>query len=145
MSKSNTFEADFLALVFLNTNIALVGDATGLRGSSAAGDLYFALHSADPGEGGDQQTSEVSYTGYARAAVPRTPVGFTLTGSTITPTSNVEFPVATAGSVTATHFSVGTSSAGAGKILYKGALTPNIPISAGITPRVTTATSITED
>jgi hypothetical protein len=61
MSKSNTFEADFLALVFLNTNIALVGDATGLRGSSAAGDLYFALHSADPGEGGDQQTSEVSY------------------------------------------------------------------------------------
>ncbi len=31
MSKTNTFESDLLLLLFNNTNIANVGDATGLR------------------------------------------------------------------------------------------------------------------
>jgi len=30
-------------------------------------------------------------------------------------------------------------------VLYKGAITPNIAISTGVTPRLTTATAITED
>ena len=34
MSKGNTFENDLLLLLFNNTNIANLGDATGLRGSS---------------------------------------------------------------------------------------------------------------
>ena len=54
MSKGNTFENDLLLLIFNNTNIANLGDATGIRGSSAAGSLYLALHTTDPGEAGDQ-------------------------------------------------------------------------------------------
>lgn len=145
MSKTNTFENDFLLLVFNNTNISLVGDATGLRGATTAGSLYLSLHSADPGEAGSQNTSEVAYTGYARAAVARSGSGFTVSGNSVSPAATVNFPACTGGSATATHFGVGTDASGAGKLLYKGAITPNISISTGVTPQLTTATAITED
>ena len=62
MSKSNTFENEFLLHLLQNADISNVGDATGLRGSSTAGSLYVGLHTADPGEAGDQTTSEATYT-----------------------------------------------------------------------------------
>ena len=46
---------------------------------------------------------------------------------------------------TVTHFSVGTASSGAGKILYSGTVTPNIVTGNGVTPQLTTSTQITED
>lgn len=145
MSKSDTYENELLKLVFNNVAMTLVGDAAGLLPSAAAGSLYVAFHSADPGEGGNQATSEVAYTGYARAAVARTSGGWTVTGNSVSPTANVNTGACTAGATTATHFSVGTSASGAGKVLYKGALTPAISISAGVTPELTTGTTITED
>ena len=145
MSKSNAFEAAYLQLVFQNTNIANIGDATGLRGSAAAGQLFFSLHTADPGEVGTQATSEVSYTGYARVGVARSGAGFTVTDNSVSPAANVDFPACTGGSANATHFSVGVASSGATLVLYKGAVSPTITIAAGVTPRLTTATAITED
>jgi hypothetical protein len=145
VSKGNTFENELLLHIFNNSDVANVGDATGLRGSSTAGSLYYALHTADPGEGGSQTTSECAYTSYARVAAARSGAGFTVTANSVSPAANVDFPAATGGSETATHFSVGTASSGAGKILYKGTVTPNIVISSGVTPRLTTATAITED
>jgi hypothetical protein len=59
MSKSNSLENALLLLIFNNTNFANVGDATGVRGSTTAGSLYLSLHTADPGEAGDQTTSEI--------------------------------------------------------------------------------------
>ena len=147
MSKSDAFEQALLDLIFTNANIANMGDATGVRGSSAAGQLFVSLHTADPGEAGSQNTSEVSYTGYARVGVNRASGagGFTRTGNSISPTGNIDFGACTAGSATATHFGIGTSASGAGTLLYKGAITPSIAISLGVTPRLTTATAITED
>lgn len=145
MSKSDAFESALLALVFQNANIANVGDATGLRGAAAAGQLFVALHTADPGEAGTQATSEVAYTGYARVGLARSSGGFTITGNSVSPAANVDFPACTAGSATATHFSIGVASTGAGMVLYKGAITPTIAIAAGVTPRLTTVTAITED
>lgn len=145
MSKGNTFENELLSLIFANSNIANIGDATGLRGSSTAGSLYAALHTGDPGEAGDQTTNECSYTSYARVAVVRSGAGWTVTGNSVSPAANVDFPAATGGSQTATHFSIGTASGGAGKILYKGTISPNISISSGVQPRLSTATTITED
>ena len=145
MSKSDAFESALLALVFQNANIANVGDATGLRGAAAAGQLFVALHTADPGEAGTQATSEVAYTGYARVGIARSSGGFTITGNSVSPAANVDFPACTAGSATATHFSIGVASTGAGMVLYKGAITPTIAIAAGVTPRLITATAITED
>jgi hypothetical protein len=146
MSKSDAFENSLLLLIFNNTNIANIGDATGIRSSTAAGSLFMALHTADPGEAGSAQTtSEVSYTGYARVGVARSGAGFVVTGNSVSPAANVDFGACTAGTATATHFSVGTVVSGAGQILYRGALSPTISIAAGVTPRVTTATTITED
>ncbi len=134
MSMSNTSETGLLTLLFNNTNWADIGDATGLRGSTTAGSFYVALHTADPGETGTQSTSEISYTGYARVAVARSAGGFTVSGDTVSNTATVQFGECTAGSGTATHFSVGLTPSGAGAILYRGTLDNARTISAGITP-----------
>lgn len=145
MSKSNTFENDLLLLIFNNTNISLVGDATGLRGSAAAGSLYLSLHTADPGEAGDQSTSEIAYTSYARVAVARTTSGFTVSGNAASLAAAVDFPAGTGGTGTATHVGIGTSASGAGKLLYKGALSPSIVCGTGVTPRVNAGQVVTEE
>lgn len=137
MSASNAFEENILKLILQNVDLALIGDATGLRGSTVAGSLFVALHSADPGETGDQTTSEVVYTGYARVAVVRSAAGWAVsTGAT--PTGDnvgaVTFPLCTGGTATATHFSVGTATSGAGSRLLSGALSASLAISNGVTP-----------
>lgn len=145
MSKTNTFENELLRLIFNNEDIALIGDAAGIQNSAAAGSLYVSLHTADPGEAGDQSTSEATYTGYARVAVARTTGGWTVTANSVSPVAAITFGACTAGTNTITHFGVGASSSGAGKLLYKGAVTPNIAVSSGVTPQLTTASAITED
>lgn len=147
-SKSNSFENSLLLLVFNNTNIANVGDATGLRGSSTAGSLYLSLHTSDPGEAGDQTTNEIGYTSYARVAVARASGagGFTVSGNAATLTDALtSFPAGSGGSGTATHFGIGTASSSTGVLLYSGTVTPNIVTGSGITPQLTSATAITED
>lgn len=144
MSKSNAFETAFLQHLFENANIANVGDATGLRGSSTAGSLYFSLHTSDPGEAGDQTTNEIAYTSYARVAVARSSSGWTVSGDAVAVDADVVFPTGAGGSGTATHWGLGTDSSGAGVLLYKGAISPNIVCGSGVTPRLTAGTVVTE-
>jgi len=134
MSMSDVSEAALLDLLFLNTAWANVGNVAGLQPSGVAGSFYVALHTADPGDAGDQTTSEVAYTGYARVAVARSGAGWTRAVSTISNTATVQFGECTALSATATHFSVGTAASGAGSILYSGTLSAPRAISSGITP-----------
>lgn len=134
MTMSNAAEAAFLDLLFLNVDWANVGDAAGLQNSATAGSFYIALHTADPGEAGDQTTSEAAYTGYARVAVARSGAGFSRTGSAISNVATVQFGECTAGSATVTHFSIGTASSGAGQIITSSPLAATRAISAGITP-----------
>lgn len=145
MSKSNAFETALLSLVFENSNIANVGDATGLRGSSTAGSLYFSLHTSSPGEAGDQTTNEVAYTSYARVAVARSSSGWTVSGNAVAVDADVTFPAGTGGSGTATHWGLGTDSSGAGTLLYYGAISPSIVCGNGVTPKLTAGTVVTED
>ena len=145
MSMTDSLEARILDLLFTNANAADIGDATGLRGSTTAGSFWISLHTADPGETGTQTTSEVSYTGYARVSVARSGSGWTRTGNSISPAANIDFPACTGGTAIASHFGVGTASSGAGVLLWKGPVTPNISISNGVTPRLTTASTITQD
>jgi len=142
MSKGNTFENDLLRLIFNATAIANIADNAA---TSPLTNLYVALHTADPGETGDQTTSEVAYTSYARVAVARTSGAWTVTANSVSPVATISLPAGTGGSGTATHFSVGTAASGTGKILYKGAISPSIVCGAGITPQLTTASTITED
>jgi hypothetical protein len=141
MSKSNSLENDFLRLLFNATPIANLADNAA---SSPNTNLYVSLHTADPGEAGDQTTSEATYTGYARVAVARTTGGWTVTGNTATNVATIAFPAGTGGSGTVTFFGVGTASSGAGKLLYSGVVSPSIVTGNGVTPQLPTVT-ITED
>jgi len=134
MSLSNASETALLSLLFNNTAWAGIGDAGGLQPSAAAGNLFIALHTADPGETGNQSTSEAAYTGYARVSVARSAGGFTVAGNQVSNTATVQFGECTAGSATVTYFSVGVATSGATAILYRGALSASRAISAGITP-----------
>lgn len=145
MSATNAFETSLLQHIFTNNDIAGIGDATGLRGSSTAGSVYLSLHTGDPGEAGTQTTSECTYGSYARVAVARSGSGWTVSGNSASLFANVDFPTATSGTETATHFGVGTTSSGTGSLLFKGAISPNISISTGVTPRLTTSTAVTCD
>jgi hypothetical protein len=137
MSASNTFESDVLLLLLNNTNIANLGDATGVRGSTVAGSVYVSLHTGDPGETGTQTTSEATYGGYARVAVARSSAGWTISGTAPTQAANaavVTFVVCSSGSNTITHFVIGRDAAGTGEILLSGALGASLAVSTGITP-----------
>ena len=143
MSFSNQFEADILGLIFNATAISGLADNAS---ASPLTNLFVALHTADPGEGGNQSTNEVSYTGYARVAVLRSGAGWTLAGQTISPTAVIEFGEMTAGtSGTAVYASVGTAASGAGKVIIRGALTPTIPFQVGTVPRIRANSTITMD
>jgi hypothetical protein len=135
MSMTNAAEQALLDLLFLNTDWANIGDAAGLQNSATAGSFFISLHSADPGEAGNQSTSEISYTGYARVGVARTAGGWTRTTSTIANTALVQFGQCTGGTATATHFGIGTDSTGTGNLLLKGALNASLSISNGIQPQ----------
>lgn len=146
MSKSNTFENDLMLLLFNNTSIADIGDAVGIRGATAAGSFYWSLHTADPGEAGTAVTSETAYTGYARVAAARSGAGFTVTGNSVSPPANVDFGECTAlPGAAITHFGIVNMASGAGKLLYKGTLTPNLTMAAGVIPRIKTTSAIVED
>lgn len=45
---------------------------------------------------------------------------------------------------TVTHFGVGTDSSGTGNLIFKGTVTPNISVVAGVTPKLDTGTTITQ-
>jgi hypothetical protein len=78
-------------------------------------------------------------------AVNRNSGGWTVSANSVSPVGNIDFPEATGGSETETHAHVGTASSSTGKILYSGTVTPNISVSTGVMPRLTTASAITED
>ena len=142
MSKGNTFENDLLLLIFNATAIANIADNAA---TSPLTNLYVSLHTGDPGEAGTQTTSESAYTSYTRVAAARTSGAWTVTANSVSPVADITFPAATGGTETVTHFAVGTDASGTGKVLYKGTVTPNISVTSGVTPAVTTASTITED
>lgn len=154
--KSDYLELNYLKLLFNATAFANIADNAA---GSPLTNLYVALHTADPGDGGSQTTNEVTtgqYALYARVAVARTSGGWTVTATgspavtSVSPVATVAFPTtnATGTGCTASYFSVGTDISGAGHLLYAGAITPGIIIpatTAGIIPQLTTASTITED
>lgn len=124
MSATNNGEADVLSYIFKSGGNAWSADAS----------FYVSLHTGDPGEAGDQTSSEATYTSYARVAVSRT-TGFSVSANVAFNPAAVSFPAATGGSNTITHFGIGTSATGSGRLLFSGALTSSLAVSSGITPQ----------
>jgi hypothetical protein len=136
MSKGNTTEGELVAFIFRGTSVPWSGN----------GNFFVAMHTADPGEGGNQTTNEAAYTGYARVAVARDAGGWALSGNQASNAAEVTFPECTGGTETLTHFSIGLAGTSTSQIIYKGALTDNLAISNLITPRFPVGTLVvTED
>ncbi len=145
-SKANGYENSYMLLVFNNTNIANIGDATGLRGSSTAGSLYITLHTGDPGEGGSCTTSEAAYGSYARQGVARSGAGWTVTNNAAVNAALIQFPQATSGSETETYFGICAANSGASVLLYSGALSASLAVSTGVRPQFAAGDlSVSED
>lgn len=143
MSKSNTHETDYLKLIFQNIAIANIGDASGVQPSAAPGSLYVALYTTDPTEA--DTGTEANYTSYARVAVVRSAVGWTVSGNQVANAATITFPTSTGGSNTATHFAVRTAVSG-GDLIGSGALTSSLLISSTDTPKFDLGDlTITED
>jgi hypothetical protein len=133
MSKSNATENDFIKFVF---------NATAMPSYGAS--LQINFHTADPGEGGTATTNEPTPTAYAAKTVTRDNTGFTICDPDGTPNAagsaaktavQVLFDEIESGFVgteTWTHGSV--SVVATGQILYSGALTQPIIVSALSTP-----------
>lgn len=136
MAKSDAFENALLEYVFNDTALGL------------GTDLYLSLHTADPGEAGDQTTNEaaaVNWTNYARVAVTRAVAGWVVTGDTAALAADTNFAEGVAGdNITVTHLGIGTSATGAGMLMYSAALNTAQTVTEGVTPFADTTTAVTE-
>lgn len=147
MSKSDFLENAILKLIFNATAIANIADNAA---ASPLTNLFWSLHTADPTDAGNQSSSETSYGSYARQSVARTTSGMTAStvGST-SPVANVVFPAATSPTLptvqSITFAGIGVAVSGATNLLYSGPVTPNINVSTGVQPILTTASTVTED
>lgn len=142
--KTNVFEQGLLQAVFQAVFSSSGVTTLFANASSPATNIWMSLHSSDPGIGGSQNSAESVYTGYARVSVARTSGGFSVSSNSVSPAANISFPACTGGSTTAVNWGIGLSSAGAGTLLYTGTITPNIVISNGVTPILTTGSAVTE-
>jgi hypothetical protein len=142
MSIADVSETAILAMIFNATTWANYAiNAT----TTPETNIIVAGHTADPGDAGSQSTSEIAYTSYARVNVARTSGGWTITGNSCSPVAAINFPAGTGGSGTMAFFSTGKSGGGASPILFSGTVTPNIVCGSGVTPSLSTATTITLD
>lgn len=142
MSIGDTTENDLLKLIFNATAIANVADNAA---TSPLTNIHVSLHTADPGETGTLSTNETSYGSYARVNVARTTGGWTVTNNSTSPVANIDFAQASSGTATITHFATGKTGGGAATLHFSGTVSPNISVSTGVTPRLTTASTITLD
>ena len=144
--KTDYFENALLKLIFQAIPIAALADNAA---TAPATTLYLSLHTADPTDAATgQTTNECTYTNYIRIGLTRAGSHWTVTGNSVSPVSNVEFPACATGFVgtqIATHAGIGLSASGAGVLIYSGPISPSISIGAGVIPRLTPASAITED
>lgn len=147
--KSDTFEAELLAHIFVDSAIGNIGDVPGLPAAATEGNLYVSLHTAALDDTSVQNTNETAYTDYVRKAVPRNSTWWdvTTTPGTVYPAQDLDFIEcgATPGAAVG-WFAVGKEAGtGATDILYWGAITPSITMATGVIPRIKTTSTITED
>lgn len=142
MGKNNYLSNGLLNLIFQAATLANIAENAS---SSPITTLYISLHTADPTASGNQASNECTYTGYARVGVVRTSGGWTTASAeSVSPQAAITFPAGTGGSGTAAFMGIGTASSGVGNLLYSGPITPNINTGNGVTPQLTTGTTITE-
>jgi len=142
MSIADATENAILNLVFSATTWANYAiNAT----TSPETNIHVSLQTADPTDTGTMSSNETTYTSYARVNVARSTGWSTATTGVVSPAANIDFPAGTGGSGTISFFSTGKTGGGTTAILWSGAVSPTIAAGNGVTPRLTTATTISLD
>ncbi|MDX1487531.1 MAG: hypothetical protein R3268_04970, partial [Acidiferrobacterales bacterium] len=121
MPATDVLEDELLDLLFLNAAFDNIGDATGIGGSSTAGNFEVSLHTGTLTDTSTQTTSEAAYTSYARvddANTARAGSAWTVTSGTVTNDNAITFPQATGGSETETDFGLGSDVAASELWIY---------------------------
>ena len=149
-AKQNDFESDLLELLFTNSAAGshIVAWGSGLLAATTAGNVRLSLHTASPGEAGAQNTTEISYTGYARPQVARSTAGWTVTANQVANDAIITFGEKTnTGSSTAGDVGIGGDNAtGAGELFYYGALTSDLAVGQNVEPQFAiSALTVDED
>lgn len=135
-SMVNGFETSLGQLLFRNTTLSNVGDATGLVGSSTAGSTQLALHTSALVETDTLLTaSEVAYTGYARPTQARSAAGWDTSGDTISNAALIQFGEMSAGGPdTVVHLGCGLIATGDVLRLHQD-LAADLVINNGVNPQ----------
>lgn len=132
MAKSNTLETGLLKLIYQNIALANIGDVSGLQPSATAGSLYVALYTTNPTDA--DVGTEATYTSYARVAVVRSAVGWTVVDNTVSNAGILSFPANTGTSETSIYVAIRTAITG-GDLLYHGALAAPLVVENGNIPK----------
>jgi hypothetical protein len=118
MSATNSTETAILSLIFTATAWA---DIAQDDGSSPQTSYWISLHTASPGEGGDQTTNETAYTGYA--------------GGSVTNDAEIAFGQCSASPGAAiTHVGLGKASSAAGTLMLFNELDNSVTMQVGTVP-----------
>jgi hypothetical protein len=135
-SMVNGFENVLALLLFNNTGIANIGDATGLPGSASPGSTQLALSTAALTDADTVLTAtEVAYTGYARPTQARSSAGWTVSGDTASNAALIQFGEMTAGGPdTVVHLGLGFLATGDVLRLHQD-LTADLVINNGVNPQ----------
>ena len=136
-SMSNGFENVLALLLFNNTTLANIGDATGLVGSTSAGSTQLALSTVALTDADTLLTAtEVAYTTYARPLQARSSAGWTISGDTASNAALIQFGEMTAGGPdTVVHLGLGFIATGDVLRLHQD-LTADLVINNGIAPQL---------
>lgn len=137
MSATDTFESEMLNLIFLNDNIDQIGDATGIVGSTGAGNLELSLSTAALDDTSNQNTTEATYTGYARQDIGRSGANWTVSGTNPTIAANdnvIQFGQNTGGAQTVTDVGIGSDVVANELFLYE-ALDASLNVATNVNPQ----------
>lgn len=135
MPATDVLESELLNLIFLNDAFDNIGDATGITGSTTAGNIELTLHTATLTDTSTQTTSESAYTGYARQDIGRSGTNWTETSGTVSNDNVIQFGEKTGGTdETVTDFGAG-SDVVASELWVYGALTSSLSVTNGVNPQ----------
>jgi hypothetical protein len=138
-SKSDTFENQFLQLIFLNTGIAGIGDTTGLRGSTVVGNLYVRLHTSASVVDDYNLGTECAYTGYVQYGIPipRNSTYWNVSQNNCNNKIPFTFGMCTAGNEIIRYFSIWRTNINntESQRIFWGQLSEDYPVSPNIQPQ----------
>lgn len=135
-SMVDAFENSLMLLLFNNTAISNIGDATGLPATAAPGSTQLTLATSALSDAtADLTVTEVAYTGFARPTQARSSAGWTVSGAAASNAALIQFGEMSAGGPdTVVHLGLGLLATG-NVIRMHQDLNADLVINNGVNPQ----------